>query len=892
MEGGRIVSGVKLASRDRVADRVKVWSAAAAAAFLAAALTGASALGRPTPPSDEVELSRARVTAPSPEMMEAIVREMGFDEQETLIDGRSAELIITPGQWREMEHLGCAVALIEHGRPMRDIIAARRAPRDNGPEYPDLAEVIAQMQDAAATYPAICEFVDLTDRYGAPPTFEGRHLYAVKISDNVGVDEDEPAVQIVGAHHARELVTPVIALLALDNLVGGYAGDPAIRALVDSHEIWIAPVWNPDGYHHVFTVNNLWRKNRRVFQGGIGCDQNRNYPLGWYAACSGSTSPSNETYKGPNPGSEAETITMMLWSQAERFAKLIDYHSSGRETLYAYNCNDHPFQSYLAAEADALTRASGYVDARAPSAEGEHYQWQAGMLGTHAFLIETHTEFQPTYESAVLEAQRVWPGIVWMLEHHLPLTGRVTQAGTDAPLEAAITPLGVNYALGESNSSDPDTGRYYAPWPAGAYDVLLEAPGHQSRVVPITVVNGAPTVVDVALSRTLIAFEFPNGVPTTIHPRLDRFALVIRELEPGALRPETATLHYGPIGGPHERSPLVHLGGEGYLAVFPLTGCGERVAFWLSAEDVNGVQVVSPPGAPADTYSALSATGVSSVFTDNFETDRGWTTSINGATGGQWQRGVPVNDPNWAYDPETDGDGSGQAFLTQNEPGNTDVDNGSVTLSSPIFDLSSGGASLSYDYYLNLTNGSGADMLLVEMSSSGTGGPWREVVRHTSSGGLAWRTHTITQADLDAAGINMTSNMAMRFTANDANPQSIVEAGVDGVVIEAARCDPFPVLAVGPLVGGQRGEFEVTRAAPGGLTYLIYSLRGYGTTVVPPLGVTLDLAQPAQAGTAVRASSQGVARWNLPIPGVHNVTVWFQAAQQGRTSNVVRTVVQ
>lgn len=866
-------------------------------AIVLAALSAAAFLAEPRPasggpPGPEVELSRVRITAPSPEMMEAIVREMGFDEQETLIEGRGAELIITPAQWREMERLGCAVALIEHGRPMRDIIAQRRGQRDNGPDYPDLAEVIAQMQDAAAAFPAICEFVDLNDRYGAPPTFEGRHLYAVKISDNVSVDEDEPAVQIVGAHHARELVTPVIALLAMDNLLSGYATDPNIRALVDSHEIWIAPVWNPDGYNHVFTVNNMWRKNRRVFQGGVGCDQNRNYALGWEASCSGSSNPSNETYKGPTPASEAETITMMMWSQAERFAKLIDYHSTGRETLYAYNCNDHPFQSYLAAEADALTRASGYTDARAPSAEGEHYQWQAGALGTHAFLIETHTEFQPTYESAVLEAQRVWPGIVWMLEHHLPLTGRVTQAGTGNPLEARITPLGVNYSLGETNCSDPDTGRYYAPWPGGTYDVLFEAPGHQGRVVPVTVVNGSPTVVDVALSRTLIAFEFPGGLPSVIHPRLDRFALTIRELEPGALRPETALLHYGPVGGPYEISPLVHLGSEGYLAVFPLTECGERAAFWLSAEDINGVEVVSPPGAPVDTYSALSATGVSTVFADNFETDRGWTTSSNGATGGQWQRGVPVNDPNWAYDPETDGDGSGRAFLTQNEPGNTDVDNGSVTLTSPIFDLSSGGASVSYFYYLNLTNESGADMLLVEMSSSGLEGPWREVIRHASNGGLAWRTHTITQADLDAAGINMTSTMAIRFTANDANPQSIVEAGVDGVVIEAARCDPFPILAVGPLVGGERGEFEVMRATPGGLTYLVYSLRGYGTTIVPPLGITLDLAQPVQAGNAVRASSQGVARWSLPIPNVHDVTVFFQAAQQGRTSNVVRTVVQ
>ena len=44
-------------------------------------------------------------------------------------------------------------------------------------------------------------------------------------------------------------------------------------------------------------------------------------------------------------------------------------------------------------------------------AEGEHPQWQFAKLGAYAFLIETHTEFQPSYDSALAEAAMVWPGI-------------------------------------------------------------------------------------------------------------------------------------------------------------------------------------------------------------------------------------------------------------------------------------------------------------------------------------------------------------------------------------------------------------------------------------------------------------------------------------------------
>ena len=56
---------------------------------------------------------------------------------------------------------------------------------------------------------------------------------------------------------------------------------------------------------------------------------------------------------------------------------------------------------------------------------------------------------------------------------------------------------------------------------------------------------------------------------------------------------------------------------------------------------------------------------------------------------------VPIDDPNWPYDPLSDSDGSGQAWLTQNEPGDTDVDHGAVRLTSDIFDLSTGNITIS-----------------------------------------------------------------------------------------------------------------------------------------------------------------------------------------------------
>ncbi len=387
--------------------------------------------------------------------------------------------------------------------------------------YRDLDGVNARLREIAAAHPEIAQVVDLTAAYGAPLTFEGRHLYALRISDNVAVDEDEPAMLVVGTHHARELVVPVIALHAAERLTSGYGNDERVTAAVDGHEIWIAPVWNPDGYNHVFTLNGMWRKNRRIVAPGIGVDQNRNYAQGWNTSCAGSTNPVSETYKGPAASSEPETRTMMLWSETERFAKVIDYHSYGREVLYGYRCLSHPFQSWMQQEAAAISTASGYGGhTRVPSADGEHQQWQFAQMGAYAFLIETHSEFQPAYESAVREAELVWPGILAVLERPIPLSGHVTDAATGAPVAARIDLLNVRFTNGETNRSGGRYGAYQAFMPPGAYDVQFSAPGYRAEVRRVTVTAAGATVLDVPLTpeSTVFLDDFESDLGWTRNP--------------------------------------------------------------------------------------------------------------------------------------------------------------------------------------------------------------------------------------------------------------------------------------------------------------------------------------------------------------------------------------
>ncbi len=459
-------------------------------------------------------LRHVRIEDPNSQELALQLERQGFDVLEGSVTEDHFEIIASMGSLQSLMDAGYAPEILAIGRPFREIQAERMANLSVPIGYPDFSEILAQLSTIEANYPEICQLVDLTEFYGMPATVEGRHLYALKISDNVLQDEDEPNFLMVSNHHAREIVTPVLALYAIDQLTQNYGSDPSITSIVNSNEIWIAPVWNPDGYEYVFNTDNMWRKNRHVFPSGIGVDQNRNYPQGWYSPCSGSLDPGSDIFKGLSPASEAETQTMIAWSLDRRFAKVLDYHSSGREVLHGYACWDHPFDDYFEQKAITLATYAGYDgDHRPPSAD-EHYQWQFGAMGALAFLMETQTQFQPTYGAALSEAALVWPGTRWLLQLAIPLRGSVTNASNGDPLEAEISFPNVAYEHDEVGGSNSRFGRYHAFVPDGSYDAVFEVEDFETQTITGINVNSVfSTQVNVAMLPLVsgVAGNYPAG---------------------------------------------------------------------------------------------------------------------------------------------------------------------------------------------------------------------------------------------------------------------------------------------------------------------------------------------------------------------------------------------
>jgi hypothetical protein len=292
-------------------------------------------------------------------------------------------------------------------------------------------------------------------------------------------------------------------------------------------------------------------------------------------------------------------------------------------------------------------------------------------------------------------------------------------------------------------------------------------------------------VVGQTYAQPQVAFNFPGGLPQGLTPdQPTTFNVQVYGVNSGTPVPGSGKLFYAIDGGPFDSTAMTETLPNTYTATIPGTACGNRVQFYVGADEEEN-------GRFYDTdvpHTAASATSLAYSMQDNFQLDQGWVATNLGATSGYWERGVPVDDDGWDYDPSSDADGSGMCYLTQNQFGNTDIDNGAVRLTSPAFDMSLPGT-ISYDYYLFLTNTEGGvDKLQVEINNNGGAGTWTTIAVHDESNGLAWTHHEITDLDLAAVGVTLSDNMQIRFTANDGSPQSIVEAGIDAFEVTQIQC--------------------------------------------------------------------------------------------------------
>jgi len=230
--------------------------------------------------------------------------------------------------------------------------------------YKTLSEVNAYVDGIIADHPDIC-----SDKISIGQTIEGRDMWAIKISDNPDVDEDEPEVFYTAAIHAREVITPEVVLRFMDYLTDNYATDPEAQFLVDNREIWFMPMVNPDGYYynerHAPGGGGMWRKNCRA-EGAdtFGVDLNRNWGHMWgYDDNGSSPDTEDQTYRGTEAFSEPETQNLRDFHIAHDFIISAYFHSSSNCLLWPWSYNQSPTNDndIFYSMADSISQINGYT---------------------------------------------------------------------------------------------------------------------------------------------------------------------------------------------------------------------------------------------------------------------------------------------------------------------------------------------------------------------------------------------------------------------------------------------------------------------------------------------------------------------------------------------------
>lgn len=198
--------------------------------------------------------------------------------------------------------------------------------------FHDYAQTVAELKSIAQQYP------NLVSGFSIGKSLEGRNIPGIRISAGHNPDT-MPTVIFLGCHHAREHLSVEIPLKLARYLASSYATEERVKKLLDTREVYIVPMVNPDGAEYDIATGNYasWRKNRRDNGDGTrGVDLNRNYAKG-FAGEGSSSDTSSDVYHGKSAFSEPETQGVRDFVRGRKKATiLLTFHTFSELILWPW----------------------------------------------------------------------------------------------------------------------------------------------------------------------------------------------------------------------------------------------------------------------------------------------------------------------------------------------------------------------------------------------------------------------------------------------------------------------------------------------------------------------------------------------------------------------------
>ena len=395
--------------------------------------------------------------------------------------------------------------------PKNEVKMGAPAPQWN--VYPTYQEYLDLMQLMADSFPALCQKIDIGN------SVNGKKLLFLKISDNVSQDEAEPEFMYSATIHGDETAGYVFTLRLAYELLSDYGSDPVATRLIDSLEIYINPLANPDGTY-ANSDTSIWGATR--FNAN-GFDLNRNFP-----------DPEN----GNLPGGprQIEALNMMNFMEGLNIHMSANLHGGTEVLNYPWDtwqkrhADDNWFIHICREYADSAQAASpsGYMTFQ-NNGITNGYDWYTIAGGRQDYTTFFLRGREVTFElsnSKVLPSSQLEnyygynrSGMLnYMAQALYGLQGKVKDSLSGAPLQASVN-IPTHDKDQSSVFSDSIHGFYVRYLDSGNYDLVFSAPGYISKSISgVRINHHKKTLLNVSLLPNFAAIVNPSKSPIQVWP--------------------------------------------------------------------------------------------------------------------------------------------------------------------------------------------------------------------------------------------------------------------------------------------------------------------------------------------------------------------------------------
>lgn len=337
-------------------------------------------------------------------------------------------------------------------------------------------EIIDLADSLVLEFPAICE------KHIFGTSLDGRQLAALKISDNVSVDEPEAELMFDGGIHGDEYCAAENVIRFARDLCIAYGTDPDITNLINNRETWLYLMVNPDGRVAVERYNSN------------GVDLNRDWIYMW-----------NGEGSSTGPCSQVESKALRSCMYNNQFVVHTSYHG-GTEYIslpWSYRSSqpadwDHIYQLGGVYASSSLYPSMPYGQGNTGMypINGSTKDSNYGIMGSISWSMEISNDKMPSTSQISMYYNRNYPAMLAMVEYAgYGLEGIITDANTGDPVTAIVF---VEDYMQIYN--DPTAGDYHKYVLPGTYSITIMANGYQTQTVDnIVVTANSATATDFQL---------------------------------------------------------------------------------------------------------------------------------------------------------------------------------------------------------------------------------------------------------------------------------------------------------------------------------------------------------------------------------------------------------